>query len=490
MKQNRREFLKKSSGALGMAALATQLEHFGKMAVLAQKSDNSTDAPNDYRALVCVFLEGGNDGNNTVVPSHSYPGVSNYQTYYNARSIAGLAIPQSQLLPITVGSIGSLTYGLHPSLGAFTGGINNGIYELWAQGKMAIIGNVGTLVAPITKAQFQSNSVKKPLQLFSHPDQVSQFQSGRSDIKLTSGWGGRIADRRTIPDNPNGLAPMITSVNGVQLFTSGQTTFPLTIANANTPLSQVLNPQGYDSTTISQTRLAVLNQMQNQDLESNYVAAASRITRQALLANSQLNSFQETTAPFPGTNFGNQLKQVARMIKKRTALNVNRQIFYVQLTGFDTHIGQLTGQANLLAQFSQAVRSFYDEMLVQGLSDKVTLFSMTDFSRTFEPAGGGVNVGSDHGWANHLFVVGGAVNGGNIYGMNTSVGIPYPTLEIGGIDDVSSNIGSRGRWIPTTSVEQYAATLARWYGLPENEMANVFPNIVNFPNTNLGFMQS
>jgi uncharacterized protein (DUF1501 family) len=327
--------------------------------------------------------------------------------------------------------------------------------------------------------------------LYSHSDQVNQYQGGRADQQVFTGWGGRISDRRTAPDNPNGLVPMITSISGAQLFTAGQTTLPLAINNAGTSLSQVLNPQGYPGTptTASQARLAAFNQLRTQDLSANYVAAASHITNQAMQANASLATFQEVTTVFPNTGIGSQLKQVARLIKKRTDLSINRQVFYVQMGGFDTHTGQIVGQGNLHLQFSQAVRSFYDEMVTQGISDKVTLFTMSDFSRTFNPAGTGANAGSDHAWANHLFVVGGSVLGGDFYGGNTSNGTPYPNLTMNGPDDADNGTGARGRWIPTTSVEQYAATLARWYGLPEADLPTVFPNIANFANTNLGFMQ-
>jgi uncharacterized protein (DUF1501 family) len=490
MKQDRREFLKKSVCGLGMATLATQVKHFGLMTALAQKADDAQpNVPSDYRALVCVFMEGGNDGNNTVIPNHNYAELSNYQTYYNARNPAGLALAQNTLLPITVPRIGNLSYGLNPNLGTVSGGINNGIHELWGQGKMTIVTNVGTLVAPTTRAQFHSETVPRPFQLFSHPDQVSQFQAGRADSQTFTGWGGRIADRRAALDNPGALAPMITSISGAQLFTAGQTTFPLAIANAQTALNQALNPQGYDATPISQAQLTAFNQLRAQDLGANYVAAASNITQQAIQVNSALSTFQEVNAPFPNTSIGNQLKQVARMIKKRADLNVKRQIFYVQLGGFDTHIGQIVGQGRLLSQFSQAARAFYDEMVSQSISDKVTLFTMSDFSRTLGPAGSGVNVGSDHGWGNHLFVIGGAVRSADFYGGNGSNGTSYPTLMIDGPDDADGpGVGSRGRWIPSTSVEQYAATLARWYGLPTADMSAVFPNIGNFPSPTLGFM--
>jgi uncharacterized protein (DUF1501 family) len=490
MNDTRREFLKKSVCGLGMATLATQVRHFGLMTTLAQKAEEeNSNPPTDYRALVCVFLEGGSDGNNTLVPNHNSSELSNYQTYYNARNPAGLAIARTALLPIAVPRLGNLSYGLNPNLGTVSGGINSGIYGLWNQGKMAIVTNVGTLIAPSTRAQLHSGIVQRPFQLFSHPDQISQFQSARADQQIYTGWGGRIADRRSAPDNPGALAPMITSINGTSLFTAGQTTFPLAIANAQTPLNQVLNPQGYYGTGISQAQFTAFNKLRTQDLGANYIAAASNITDQAIQVNSALKTYQEITAPFPNTDIGNQLKQVARMIKKRVDLNIRRQIFYVQLSGFDTHIGQIVGQGRLLAQFSQAARSFYDEMVSQNISDKVTLFTMSDFSRSFEPSGTGVNVGSDHAWGNHLFVIGGGVRSADFYGGNTSNGTSYPTLIIDGPDDADGpGVGSRGRWIPSTSVEQYAATLARWYGLQNEDMPTVFPNLGNFPLTNLGFM--
>jgi len=499
MKQSRREFLMKSSCALSMTALATQVEHFGLMSALAQKVDEqavdqqlidqnaeSNAAPNDYRALVCVFMAGGNDGNNTIIPNHSDASISNYSAYFNARNTQGLAIAQGSLLPITVPKVSNLTYGLNPSFG--TGATNGGIHGLWAQGKMAIVPNTGTLVAPMTRTQYQNGSVARPFQLFSHADQVSQYQAGRADTQSFTGWGGRISDRLTAETNPGGLIPMITSINGAQLFTAGQTTLPLAIANAATSLSNVLNPQGFANNTALNARLAAFNQLRAQDLSSNYIKAASHITDQAMAANQSLATFQEVTVTFPNTNFGNQLKQVARLIKKRSDLGVNRQIFYCQIGSFDTHNNQLTGQGNLLTDFSQSARAFYDEMVTQGVSNNVTLFTMSDFSRTFNPAGSGGTVGSDHAWGNHLFVIGGSVVGGDFYGGNTSNGTPYPTLVFNGPDDADSGTNARGRWIPTTSVEQYGATLASWYGLAPADMATVFPKIGNFPTSNLGFM--
>lgn len=493
MKESRREFLKKSGCALGMTALATQMSHLGMISAFAQKSIDENPSAGDagYKALVLVYLAGGIDGNNIVVPNHNSTSISNYQAYANARATQGLAIDQSALLPISVPRMGGLTYGLHPAFGTVTGGINNGIHELWGQGKMAIVANVGTLVAPMTKQQYQNNSVPKPYQLYSHSDQVTQSHTSISNTQAFTGWGGRMADRLTSSSNPNGLIPMVTSIAGSQLFTTGQSTLPLAIADSNTSLANVLNPQGFTNTG-GAARLTAFNQLRTYDLSSNYIAAASHITDLAMQANAALQTSQEVTVTFPNTSIGRQLKQVARLIKKRTDLSVTRQIFYCQLGGFDTHNNQIPSHNTLLSQFSQAVRAFYDEMLTQGVSDSVTLFTLSDFGRTFNPAGSGATVGTDHAWGNHMFVIGGSVVASDFYGVNTSNGTPYPTLTIGtsGPDDADSGTGARGRWIPTTSVDQYAATLARWFGLPQDPatLTAVFPNINNFPTANLGFL--
>ena len=293
----------------------------------------------------------------------------------------------------------------------------------------------------------------------------------------------------TVDNNPNGLVPMITSINGAQIFTAGQFFTPLAINNANTPLNSVLNPSGFNGSATANARLAAFNSLRQQDLNSEFVKAASHITDQAMTANAALATFQEVTTAFPTTGLGAQLKQVARLIKKRGDLAVTRQIFYCQLGGFDTHNTQLTDQGNLMTEFSQAARAFNDEMEAQGIGQGVTLFTMSDFGRTFNPAGTGAIAGSDHAWGNHLFVMGGSLTGADFYGVNGSNGTPYPTLTFGGPDDSDSGSSARGRWIPTTSVEQYAATLARWYGLPETQLNTVFPNLANFNGVNnLGFM--
>ncbi len=480
-----------------MTALATQMHHFGAMSAMAQKViDSSLDpAVTGYKALVLLFWAGGNDGNNMVIPNHSDATVSNYAAYNAARGTQGLAIPQASLLPITVPRIGGLTYGLHPFLGPQvqngTTIVNNGIYDLYGQGKLGIVANVGNLVRPLTKAQYQSAAFQKPYQLFSHSDQVNQAQTSVSNTAAFTGWGGRVSDKMTVNANPTGLIPMITSISGSQLFTSGQTTLPLAIADSNTPLANVLNPAGFTNTGGS-ARLAAFNALRSQDLSANYIAAASHVTDLAMQANTALATAQDVTTVFPSTSIGRQMKQIARLIKDRTDLSVNRQIFYCQIGGFDTHTGELGQHNTLYTQFSQAMRSFYDELTVQGVVNDVTTFSLSDFGRTFNPAGSGATVGTDHAWGNHMFVMGGSVLGGDIYGSlrPDGTGNYFPTLTLGGSDDTDTGTAPRGRWIPTTSVDQYAAQLARWFGLATVDQAAVFPNLANFPGTfsQLGFL--
>ena len=203
-------------------------------------------------------------------------------------------------------------------------------------------------------------------------------------------------------NNPDGLIPMVTSIKGASLFTAGQSTTAMAINDSGTALNQVLNPQGFNTTATSQARLQAFNELRGIDLSNKYVEAASHITDQAMQANAALSTFQEVTVTFPNTGLGRQLKQVARLIKKRTDLSVNRQVFYCSMGGFDTHNGQLGGQTNLFTELSQAARAFYDEMVVQGNQNNVTGFTMTDFGRTLNPAGTGANSGSDHAWGNHL----------------------------------------------------------------------------------------
>ncbi|MBP6003220.1 MAG: DUF1501 domain-containing protein [Pyrinomonadaceae bacterium] len=490
MKNTRRDFLCRSAAALTTTAFAAQAGYLSRMGVLAQKAKSEeADAPSDYRALVCIFLGGGNDGNNMIIPNHSDANVSNYAAYSAGRSAQGLALAQGTLLPIAVPRIGGLTYGLHPNFGTVTGGINPGLHPLWASGKIAAVTNVGTLVQPMTRAEYQSGSVPRPRQLFSHTDQANQQMNAQAEAIIQSGWGGRMSDRMTDSNNPDALIPSVASINGQRLFTVGEIEQPLAIGPAPTALSTVLSLTGFNGSAASNARLAALNGgIALTDL-NDLVSASNAVHREAITISASLNNSSEVTVAFPNTEIGNQLKQIARLIKNRAVLGMKRQVFFCAQDGYDTHAGQLGAQNGLFLQLSQAMRAFYDEMTAQALGNSVTQFTLSDFGRTYNPAGSGMNVGSDHAWGNHSFIVGDAVIGGNFYGMNTSNGTPFQTIAQNGPDDADMGSNARGRWIPTTGVEQYAATLAKWFGLPQADMPYVFPNLDNFTQLDLGFMQ-
>lgn len=475
--KSRREFLKTSCRALSMAAIASQMRHFGLVSAMAQdKNATSGDAFDSrggegeaaYKALVCVFLSGGNDSNNWVVPKYT----EGYNQYSAARGAQGLAIPQANLLSITPASMG-LEFGLHPNLSA--------IHPLWAQGKLAVVPNVGTLVQPLTRATYQSGA-PRPMQLFSHSDQVEQYRTAISSYRSTTGWGGRVADR-TGALNPGAAVPMITSIAGATIFNIGNNTAPLIVSPAPTPLNQVLALNGFADADAT-TRRTAMDNIRQSDLNYSLIQATSVLTQQAVNVSQQLSQNPTLTVTFPSTTLGNQLAQVAKLMKFRTQLNMSRQIFFVNLGGFDTHSSQINGQGTLLTQVGAALKAFYDETVAQGISESVTTFTMSDFNRTLNPAGTGTAAGTDHAWAAHHLVMGGSVVGGDFYGRPTSNGSVFPTLVNSGPDDADT----RGRFIPTVSVEMYAATLSRWFGLSQAELPLVYPNIVNFPVRTLGFM--
>jgi uncharacterized protein (DUF1501 family) len=473
MKESRREFIEKSCRVLTMTALATQMSHFGLVSALAQKnvekSAKTESAGDDYKALVCVFLNGGNDSNNMVVPKYN----AGYAEYSAARAAQGLAIPQNNLLSMLPPSLGQ-EYGLHPNLSE--------LHQLWGENKLAVACNVGTLVQPITKQQYLSGA-PRPDQLFSHSDQVAQFRTATPNNDATTGWGGRLADR-TAPINTGAAIPMITSVAGVTIFSNGVTSAPLIVEPSPTPLNLVLTLNGFGAGAEDLARKTAMQRIRAEDLDKTLIQATGFLTQQAVTVSEQLSQDPTLTVAFPNTVLGNQLRQIAKIMKYRTALNMSRQIFFVQLPGFDTHGSQIANQGALLRQLSQALKAFYDETVAQGISGKVTTFTMSDFNRTLNPAGSGANVGTDHAWAGHHLVMGDAVVGGNFYGRPTANGSIFPTLVNSGPDDVST----RGRFVPTVSVEMYAATMARWFGLSDAELSLVFPYINNFPTSNLGFM--
>jgi uncharacterized protein (DUF1501 family) len=467
MKVTRREFLLQSGHAcagyaLGAAAFVSGVQRFSLINALAQGVD--------YKALVCVFMAGGNDGNNLIVPAST----TEYNQYAAVRSASGLAIARDSLLSITPASIGT-PFGLHPSLPE--------LQKLWTDQKLSVVCNVGPLVAPLTRDDYLSGA-PRPYQLFSHSDQVAQWQTAISDRVGQTGWGGRTADHFALP--PSGV-PMITALSG-GIFARGELTTPLSIASAPTGLNQLLVLNGFGTATDEVTRRQSMDFLRTIDGNRTLERAVDRTTNQALDIGDLLSADVTLGTAFPNTTLGNQLKQVAKVIKFNSttpALGLQRQIFFCQLGGFDTHQNQLNTQSSLFAQISQAMQAFYDSTVELGLDRQVTMFTLSDFGRTLQPAGTGTGVvGSDHAWGNHHLVVGGAVRGGDFYGVAGPAGTVFPVLQLGGPSDTDS----RGRWIPTASVEQYAATLASWYGVSGADLSIVFPNIGRFTTADLGFM--
>jgi uncharacterized protein (DUF1501 family) len=469
---NRRDFLRHSACAFGSMALVSSIDTFSVVHALTPQSAA------DYRALVCVFLNGGNDGNNMFVSLDQYngPAGSLIEGYSNVRNGAGLAIAQASLLPVSPVSGGS--YGFHPNMPE--------MQNLFNQGKLAVLCNNGPLVEPLTRTTYQNGAGKKPLQLFSHSDQVGLFQTAIANNVSQTGWGGRLADK-TQGLNGSATFPSNISIAGINLLLSGIDTRQLAVADSNTSLANVLQLIMSGTASEQAARLTSFNELRGFDNEFKLVKAASDTRSSSLQTDNALSSVNPTLATvFPNTSLGRQLKQVALLIKACTdptaGINMKRQIFFTQLGGFDTHSGEIGGQGGLLTQVSQAINAFFAATVELGVQDKVTTFTMSDFGRTFQPAGSGAAiVGTDHAWGNHQLIVGGSVLGHTLYGT-------YPTLRLGGPDDTDGGSNPRGRWIPTTSVEQYAATLATWYGLSSADLAAVFPLLDHFPTANLGFL--
>lgn len=457
MTSDRRQFLRRA-GALTCTGLLPRLGAAGLAGLAGTASAQA--APSDYKALVCVFLFGGIDGNSLLVPLDA-AGFAKYAAVRTESS--GLQIPQSQWLPIQPAG-GGTPYGLHPELAE--------IQPLFASGKLALVANVGTLNEPTTRANY---ATARPDNLYSHSDQQAQWQSAVSSGPSRTGWGGRLADKLASL-NAQSAFPVVTSIAGTNLFVTGESASPLALAS-----SGGLALAGYTGSAASNARLAAMRAILAADRDNAYVAAAADIGTRAIdlsaVVNPILTSTTSQVAPlFAGQNaaIAQQMLQVAKLIEARAQTGARRQVFFVSLGGFDTHTNELPTLATLLGQLSPALRAFQDAMTLLGVSDRVTAFTLSDFGRTFMPASGG---GSDHAWGNHHLVLGGAVRGGTIYGR-------YPELARGGPDDADTE----GRWIPTTAVDQYGATLARWLGATPTDLATIFPNLARFSAPDLGFL--
>jgi uncharacterized protein (DUF1501 family) len=453
--QSRRAFLK-ASATMGVAGAAAPF-----VTTLAGIGEAAAAVATDYKALVCVFLYGGNDYANTLTPYDQ----ASYDIYQKIRPVLAYprtALDATALTPVTAVA-GGRQYALAPALAP--------LLPIFNAGKMAPVLNVGTLTQPTTKAQYQARSVALPPKLFSHNDQQSYWQASNPE-GATSGWGGRLGDLLASGNGQSQLTCVNASGNAV--FVAGRTAIPYSVTS-NGPINLSANSTLFGSATGSTALKSLMTGSRANIFENEHSKVSKRSLDTGALVTTSLAAAPPTSA------FGNltgslvdQLKIVARMISVSSELGAKRQVFFVSTGGFDLHDNLVAQQPVLLANVANAMKAFYDQMVQLGISDKVTTFTGSDFGRTLVPN----DDGSDHGWGSMHFVMGGAVKGQNIYGKP-------PEFANNGPDDVG-----QGRLLPSTSVDQYASTLATWFGVSATDMSTVLPNIGNYnPSTwNVGFI--
>ncbi len=453
--QSRRAFLK-TTATMGVAGAAAPF-----VTTLAAIGEAAAAISTDYKALVCVFLYGGNDYANTLTPYDQ----ASYDAY--ARLRPALAYSRTVLdataLTPTTPLAGGRQYALAPALAP--------LLPVFNAGKMAAVLNVGTLAQPTTKAQYAARSVALPPKLFSHNDQQSYWQSS-SPEGAASGWGGRIGDLLASGNGQSQLTCVNASGNAV--FVSGRTSIPYSVTSSG-PILLSGNSSLFSSATASTALKSLMTGGRANIFENEHSKVSKRSLDTGALVTSSLAAAPAFTTVYPaGNSLADQLKIVARMISVSSELGAKRQVFFVSLGGFDLHDNLVAQHPVLLANVANAMRAFYDHTVELGVSDKVTTFTGSDFGRTLVPN----TDGSDHGWGSMHFVMGGAVKGKNIYGKP-------PEIANNGADDVG-----QGRLLPGIAVDQYASTLATWFGVSSGDMSTVLPNIGNYsPSTwNVGFI--
>jgi uncharacterized protein (DUF1501 family) len=435
---SRRRFLQHSV-AVGVAA-AAQMNTLGRVAHAA--------GGGDYKALVCILLGGGADSFNMLVPYDA----SRYADYVGFRS--DLALAHADLLPLSYTGAQGETFAVHPGLGA--------VRALFDQGDLSFVANVGTLAEPTDKTSFTQGTVRLPLGLFSHADQISQWQTSVPDRRIATGVAGRIADivAGAAPPSP---VSMNISLSGTNVFQTGKNVTDYAL-DANDGVRLVA---GYDQpgSEVFTTALdAMLAGSYADPFRRSYAARLRSAIDSGAAFKAILDSAPALNTTFSATPLSRSLAQIAKVISVRDALSANRQTFFVSLGGWDHHDNVLTLQAQMLPSVAAALSEFQQALAELGVSDAVTTFTISDFGRTLTSNG----KGSDHGWGGHQLVMGGAVAGRKVYGA-------YPVL----IPDNALDVG-RGRYIPTTSVDAFYAELALWFGIAPSELDLVLPNIRRF----------
>jgi uncharacterized protein (DUF1501 family) len=438
MTYSRRLFLHHSM-VVGAAA-AAQMNTLGKLA--------SAAGPTDYKALVCVLLAGGADSFNMFVPYDA----ARYSAYASFR--ADLALAHDTLLPLIYTGPNAETYGVHPGLG--------GAKSLFDQGKLAFITNVGTLAEPTDKVSYAAGTVRLPLGLFSHADQISQWQTSVPDRRIATGVAGRMADIVTA-GAPQGPISMNISVSGSNVFQTGQvvTDYSLDATDGVRLVAGYRDANAAVFTTALDTMLAA---SYNDPFRRSYAKNLRNAIDSGIAFKAALDAAPLLNTTFSSGLFSTSLAQIAKVISVRDVLGSGRQTFFVSVGGWDHHDDVIANQARMLPAIGQGLAEFRQALVELGVDDQVTTFTISDFGRTLTSNG----KGSDHGWGGNQLVMGGAVAGGNVYGA-------YPDLT----PDNGLDVG-RGRYIPTTSVDAFYAELALWFGIAPGELDLVLPNIRRF----------
>ncbi len=453
--QNRRRFLSLGAKTIAGAGLALGSNPFWSLAHAA----NDPGAGSDYRALVCLFLQGGSDGFSLMVPTDN----AAYKEYAQARR--ALAVPRGDLLNISATTPNASNMGLHPSAAP--------LQQLFAEQKLAMISNVGNLIQPTTVEQYNNKDVSLPAQLFSHADQEMQWQQLQGRDRGTEGWGARAAGFLAQHQNRQHLTSI--TLDGSNHWQTGFSSRPYSMKETG-----LLQYSGMSSGAHwQQARLEAFTHVQGLSQKHEFVKEYASIQQRAMQVTSELGAVLAqnegiSIAPSEDNSLAQRLNMVAQLIAAREQLGMRRQIFFVNMRGFDVHDNQNKEMPELFAELSVAMQYFQTAMESMGQENNVTTFAASDFGRSLSSNGDG----TDHGWGNHLMVMGGAVKGGDIYGS-------LPRLAVNGPDSVSN-----GRVLPTLSATQYASTLLDWMGLSESELNQTLPTLNNFSQRNLGFMRT
>lgn len=431
----------------GLASLLSSFRPFSGIVGNAQ-----TTVSGDYKAIVCVYLIGGNDSNNVLVPTDS----AGYANYARARGI--LAIPQGQLLPLN-----GVPFAVHPMMPE--------MQSMFNAGQLAFVANVGTLVTPLTKQQYLSSSVTVPENLMSHPDQVTISETAAATSNITVGWGGGMIDAIVAMNSQSTLSNAI-SYYGATPFINGASSSGLIAPGGSGFLACS------EGTACGAIQDAVKDMMACPESMARIQAEEALLSQLIAMDATYANAIKEanpfTTAPPGSSGLYAAFTGIAQLMQVRSTVGAQRQVFFAGIGPFDTHANQNNYQGSLLATLSGSLQYFLSLLKEMGLSNSVTVFTLSDFNRTLQVNS---SLGSDHGWGGHQIVLGGAVKGGAIYGT-------FPNLELGGPDDFTM----QGRWVPTTSVSQLGATLASWFGVPNNTLSTIFPGLGNFTNSTLPFL--